>query len=183
MKLRIDPTIYNSDRTRKQALKEVREPIKDSLRKERAKKKLFKVKRIHNSDLYGDSNTQGEHLVLTVAINPRNNDVGTVTITSVEDAEGNPTKIDQINRGLIMELPEDKTKNFSRKVGIQQSIITRNVTTGNLLNHSMLEEPLYGASVDKSISGAVSDFLLNNPEHQRSSRKNYQKIRNYIKIK
>ena len=182
LKLRITPTRYNNDRKRKQDLKEVRKTIEDSpLTK--AIKKLFKVKRIKNSDLYGNENTQGEHLVLTVALNPRNNDVATTTITSLEDAEGNPTKQEQVRKGLIMELPEEKIKNFSRKVGIQQTVITKNKTTGNNLYYSMLREPLYGATVDEDLIDEVDSFLFNNPQHKNSSARNHHKVKKYVKIK
>lgn len=182
MKIRLKPTIYNNDRLRKQALKEVRKPIQDSpLTK--TKKKLFKVKRIKNSDLYGDENTQGEHLVLSVAINPQNDDVATATLTSLEDKEGHPTKQEKVKQGLIMALPEDKISNFSRRVGIQQEVITKNATTGIKLNYSMLEEPLYGAKIDNSLKKEIDKFLFNNPEHKRNSAKNYNKVKKYIKIK
>ena len=182
MKLKIDPTIYNNDRTRRESLKKVRKPVHDSpLTK--ARKKLFKVKRINNSDLYGDEETRGEHLVLPVAINPNNNDVATTTISSIEDAEGNPTKQEKIKNGLIMPIPEDKTKNFTRKVGIQQDVISKNARTGKNLNYSMLKEPLYGAEISEDMKDDVNSFLFENPQHKRNSYRNHHKVKNYVKIK
>ena len=169
-RLRINPSLYSDDNSEDLAIAE-------------ARNKLFKVKRIENSNLYGDENTRGEHLVLIVGINPRNNDVATTTITSLEDAERNPTKQGQLNRGLIMELPEDKISNFSRKVGIQQTVITQNRTTSNNLNYSMLREPLYGATIDETLIEEVDSFLFDNPRHRRRSNINNARVRGYEKIK
>lgn len=180
MKQKIKPSIYNSERYRKEALKKVRNTIQDSpLTK--AKKKLFKVKRINNSDLYGSSTTTGEHLVLTIAIDPYNDNVATATITSLEDSQGNPTKQDQLRKGLIMRLPVNQIHNFNRKVGIQQVVITKNATTGTIINYSMLRDPLYGASIDESLKNNIDTFLFNNPQHKKSSSKNHHKVRRYIK--
>ncbi|MCM1131687.1 MAG: hypothetical protein NC310_05610 [Roseburia sp.] len=170
-RLRIDPSQYNDDSS------------EENLMITEARNKLFKVKRIENRNLYGDENTRGEHLVLTVGINPRNNVVATTTITSLEDAERNPTKQGQLNRGLIMELPEDKISNFSRKVGIQQTVITQNMATGNNINYSMLREPLYGATVDEALIDEVDSFLFDNPRHRRRSNINNARVRGYEKIK
>ena len=149
----------------------------------RAKKKLFKVKRIHNSDLYGSEETQGEHLVLPVAMNPSNDDVATATITSIEDAEGNPTKQEQVRKGLIMELPEDKISNFSRKVGIKQEVITKNVIADKNINYSMLEDPLYGAKIDEELKDDINSFLFENPQHKNRSTRNYHKVKKICKNK
>lgn len=102
MKLRLTPSVINEDRS-----------TEDSTISE-ARNKLFKVKHIENRNLYDDENTRGEHLVLTVGINPKNNDVVTATITSLEDAERNPTKQNKVRQVLIMPLPENKIRNFSQ---------------------------------------------------------------------
>ncbi len=182
MKSKIKSTIHNSRRKRKQALKEIRKPIQDSSLT-KARKKLFKVKRIKNSDLYGSADTRGEHLVLSIAINPSNDDVATTTITSIEDAQGKPTKQDKIRDGLIMPLSENKTSNFNRQVGIQQEVISKNVRTGNNLNYSMLRDPLYGAEISEELKDAVYAFLFENPDHKNNSAKNYHKVKKYVKIK
>ncbi len=180
MKQKIKPSIYNSERYKKETLKKNKDKIKDS-NLTKAKKKLFKVKRINNSDLYGSSTTTGEHLVLTIAIDPNNDNVATATITSLEDSQGNPLKQDQVRTGLVMQLPAKQIRNFYRKVGIKQELITKNVATGIVLNYSMLRDPLYGAEIDESLRKDIDTFLFNNPRHKKISSKNNHKIRRYIK--
>lgn len=90
-------TIYNSNKRRKTALKEIRKPILDS-NLTRAKKKLFIVKHADNDILFNNPNDSernvGGHYTLTVGINPQTDDVAVTVITSLRDRNGNPIKED-----------------------------------------------------------------------------------------
>lgn len=120
MKMRLEPTIYNNNRRRKQDLKEVKKPIQNKL-VTKAKKKLFKVKHADNDVLFNDPSDPnrniGGHYTLTVGINPQNDDVAVVILTSLEDQYGNPTKQEQIEKGLIYPLAH--IEGLSRRSGIK----------------------------------------------------------------
>ncbi len=182
MQQQIKENRNNSKRYKKESLKKNRKKINDNSTTS-AKKKLFKVKIAKNSDLYGDSTETGYHPVLVVAVEPKTNNVGVATISSIEDDEGNPTKQRQIKKGFIFSLSTDKTKNFNKKNGIKQEVIVENRTTKIKINHSMLLENKYDSSINEELMSEISDFLFNNKIHKKPSNLNNNKTKGYIKIK
>lgn len=188
MKLRIDPMIYNnSDRTRKQALKEVREPIKDSLRKERAKRKLFKVKHADNDILFNNPNDPnrnvGGHYTLTVGINPNTDDVAVALLSSLEDIDGTPTKQDKVEKNFIYPIPEDKIIGNSRKSGISIKLYKKNLVEDRNLKYDDLEESNREVEISNTIQTDIAQHLFDNSVHKKISKRNRGVVQNMVKIK
>lgn len=182
MKLRINPSIQNSDMTRKQVLKEVRKPIQDSLLT-KAKKRLFKVKYVDNDILFNNPNDPdrniGGHYTLTVGINPHAKDVAVVIITSLEDRNGNLIKQEQIEKGLIY--PLENINGLSRRSGIKQEVITKNKFTNENVNYDSLQNLRNEIIIADSEREGIHKFLYSNPAHQRSSERNNRRTKKYIK--
>lgn len=187
MKLRIDPTIYNSDRARKQVLKEVRTPVQDSLRKERAKRKLFKVKHANNDILFNNSDDQnqniGGHYTLTIGVNPNTDDVAVALLTSLEDIDGIPTKQDKVEKNFIYPIPEDKIIGNSKKSGISIKLYKKNLVEDRNLKYGDLEESNREIKISNTIQTDIAQHLFANSVHKKISKRNRGVVQNMVKIK
>lgn len=183
MNLRIIPSMNNSNRKRRQKLKEIRKSIHDS-KLTKAKKKLFKIKYASNDTLYNNPNAPahniGGHYILTVGINSSTYDVAVAVITSLEDSHGNPTKQEQIERGLIY--PLEHVKGLSRRSGIKQDVLVENPYTGKKINYSFLQNPSRKIEIGVSEEEEVTEFLFNNEQHTYKSHRNRVRTQNYIKV-
>lgn len=185
MKLRIDINDIDSSRIRKVKLNEKRVPINLKEKKE-IDSVLLKVKHIDNDDLFNDpsdpNKKNGGHLVLPVAYNVKNKDVGITVITSIEDSDGNVVKENQIKNGLIFNI-DGHISGLRKKSGIKQEVITKNRNTNININYSMLKDTNHRISVNPNISLPLREFLFDNNDHKKKSRENWNRTTGYSRIK
>lgn len=172
-------------------VKEDKKTKESTRKKKEITDKLGLVAFVKNTVLYSDKpeiNTktgkEKGHYARVTSIDPETKNVGLSVITSLEDEEGNPTKQEKVEKGLILPIPKEKVKGSKRDFGINLELLTDHKVSGKKINYSELENlGTYSIVIDSSMNKKIYNFHFENEDHKRQSKNNKSKVKNHKILK